>query len=118
MALRITLNPAGSPAEQIREQLHGLIAGGRLFAGERLPSVRQLAHDLGVAPGTVAKAYRELEAQGLLSSRTGAGTRVSEAAASAPREVLEAARGLADAGARASVGLDEAIRVLRGVWHD
>lgn len=118
MALRITLNPTGSPAGQIREQLHGHIVGGRLFAGERLPSVRQLASDLGVAPGTVAKAYRELEAEGLLTSRAGAGTRVSEVAARAPREVLEAARRLAEAGARASVGLDEAIRVLRGVWHD
>src|SRR5699024_8490657 len=45
---------------------------------ERLPSVRQLASDLEVAPGTVAKAYRPLEAEGLVVSRVGSETRVSE----------------------------------------
>ena len=61
----------GSPARQIHDQISGLITTGRLGRGERLPSVRQLAADLAVAPGTVAKAYRSLEADGLLVTRVG-----------------------------------------------
>ncbi|WP_327129941.1 GntR family transcriptional regulator [Streptomyces sp. NBC_01727] len=65
------------PYEQIRAQLAALIATGRLPEGERLPAVRQLAADLGLAPGTVARAYRELESASLIRTRRGAGTRVA-----------------------------------------
>ncbi|MGW1889283.1 GntR family transcriptional regulator [Streptomyces sp. NPDC002004] len=65
------------PYEQIRAQLSALITTGRLPEGERLPTVRQLAADLGLAAGTVARAYRELEATGLIRTRRGAGTRVA-----------------------------------------
>ncbi|WP_282694926.1 GntR family transcriptional regulator [Streptomyces sp. CC208A] len=64
------------PYEQIRAQLAALIASGSLADGERLPTVRQLAADLGLATGTVARAYRELEAASLVRTRRGAGTRV------------------------------------------
>jgi DNA-binding transcriptional regulator YhcF (GntR family) len=72
------------PYEQIRAQLADLIRAGRLPAGERLPPVRQLATDLGLATGTVARAYRELEQAGLLASRRGGGTRVSSSLAEPP----------------------------------
>ncbi|BBC34942.1 Transcriptional regulator, GntR family [Streptomyces graminofaciens] len=65
------------PYEQIRAQLAALILTGRLSEGERLPTVRQLAADLGLAPGTVARAYRELESAELIRTRRGAGTRVA-----------------------------------------
>ncbi|WP_031166921.1 GntR family transcriptional regulator [Streptomyces durhamensis] len=65
------------PYEQIRAQLAALINSGRLAEGERLPTVRQLAADLGLAAGTVARAYRELEAASLIRTRRGAGTRVA-----------------------------------------
>lgn len=52
------------PYEQIRAQVAGAIAAGRLAPGAELPSVRQLARDLGVAPNTVARAYAELERDG------------------------------------------------------
>ncbi|MFE1798143.1 GntR family transcriptional regulator [Streptomyces sp. NPDC059517] len=65
------------PYEQIRAQLAALIRTGRLAEGERLPTVRQLATDLGLAPGTVARAYRELEAAELIRTRRGAGTKVA-----------------------------------------
>lgn len=65
------------PYEQLRRQLHDLIAAGQLAVGDRLPPVRQLAGDLGLAAGTVARTYRELEHAGLLESRRGAGTRVA-----------------------------------------
>jgi GntR family transcriptional regulator len=77
--LRLTVDPADPtpPYEQLRRQLADLIGAGVLGAGERLPPLRQLAGDLGLAVGTVARAYRELEAEGLLASKRGGGTRVS-----------------------------------------
>ena len=53
------------PYEQLREQIAGLIATGLLQAGQRLPPVRQVAADLGLAGGTVARAYLELAQAGL-----------------------------------------------------
>lgn len=116
--MMISLSGSAPPADQIHDQVRGLVATGRLAADERLPSVRQLAKDLGVAPGTVAKAYRTLEAEGVLVSRTGSGTRVSPDAATTTRPVLDAARRLADAGTQTGTSLDETIRVLRAVWPD
>jgi len=66
------------PYEQLRAQIAGLIAAGQLAPGSRLPSVRQLAGDLGLAPGTVARAYTELEAAGALVTRRRGGTYVAE----------------------------------------
>jgi DNA-binding transcriptional regulator YhcF (GntR family) len=57
------------PYEQLREQIAALIASQALKAGDRLPAIRQLAGDLGAAPGTVARAYRELESQALIDTR-------------------------------------------------
>ncbi|MER6160046.1 GntR family transcriptional regulator [Streptomyces sp. NPDC001868] len=76
-AVRVDTTSQVPPYEQIRAQLGALIVTGRLAEGERLPTVRQLATDLGLAPGTVARAYRELEAAGLIRTRRGAGTRVA-----------------------------------------
>lgn len=64
------------PFEQVRAQLETLIVSGTLHPDERLPPIRQLAADLGLAVGTVARAYRELEAAGLVQSRHGGGTKV------------------------------------------
>ena len=66
------------PYEQLRRQLATLITSGALRTGERLPPLRQLAGDLGVAVGTVARTYRELESAGLIASRRGGGTRVTD----------------------------------------
>lgn len=62
------------PYEQVREQLARAISDGTLVAGTRLPTVRRLAGDLGLAANTVARAYRELEQAGLLQTRGRAGT--------------------------------------------
>jgi len=77
-AVRVDTTSQVPPYEQIRAQLAAFIRTGRLAEGERLPTVRQLAADLGLAPGTVARAYRELEAAQLIRTRRGAGTRVAE----------------------------------------
>ncbi|MEP7022860.1 MAG: GntR family transcriptional regulator [Actinomycetota bacterium] len=76
-----TGNPT-PPYEQLRRQLAELIQSSALTPGDRLPPLRQLAADLGLAVGTVARAYRELESAGLVSSRRGGGTRVSATAPS------------------------------------
>ncbi|MFE0513261.1 GntR family transcriptional regulator [Streptomyces sp. NPDC058964] len=76
-AVRVDTNSPVPPYEQIRAQLAALITTGRLPEGERLPTVRQLAADLGLAAGTVARAYRELESAALIRTRRGAGTRVA-----------------------------------------
>ncbi|MFE9882176.1 GntR family transcriptional regulator [Streptomyces sp. NPDC005784] len=76
-AVRVDTTSQVPPYEQIRAQLAALIRTGRLAEGERLPTVRQLAADLGLAPGTVARAYRELEMTELIRTRRGAGTRVA-----------------------------------------
>lgn len=66
------------PYEQLRRQLEELILSGSLAGGTRLPTVRQLANDLALAAGTVARTYKELEAAHLVQTRRSAGTRVSD----------------------------------------
>lgn len=69
---------AGSPIfTQIANYLRQMVATGRLQRGERLPTVRELAESLAVSPGTVVKAYRQLEQDGVIQSRRGGGTSVS-----------------------------------------
>ena len=113
----LSITPGGAPpAEQVYGQLRGLIATGGLTGGERLPSVRQLAGDLGLAPGTVAKAYRQLEADGLIVTRIGSGTTVSHAAESTPPHVASAARRFVDAARREGLSAADAEQILRAIW--
>lgn len=100
-------------AADIYRQLRGLIVSGQLGAGERLPTVRQTASDLGVASGTAAKAYKLLEADGLVVTRTAAGTRVAESAAVLPQSVVKRIRELVAAAESAGVATDDVIDVLR-----
>ncbi|AIY01767.1 hypothetical protein ART_2168 [Arthrobacter sp. PAMC 25486] len=73
----IDLATATPPFEQVRTQISSLIAVGELAPGTRLPTVRSLAADLGVAAGTVARAYKELEASGLVVTNRRQGTVVA-----------------------------------------
>ncbi|MFE4198317.1 GntR family transcriptional regulator [Paenarthrobacter sp. NPDC056912] len=72
--ITLDLSDPVPPYEQIRRQLSSLIAVGVLEPGSRLPTVRSLAADLGIAAGTVARAYKELEQSGLIESRRRNGT--------------------------------------------
>ena len=65
------------PYEQVRAQLARQVQSGELAPGTRLPSVRRLAGDLGLAVNTVARAYRELEQAGLVATRGRNGTVVT-----------------------------------------
>ena len=67
---------------QIMHHVQGAVAAGRLKEGDQLPTIRALREKLDVNPNTVAKAYRELEHEGVIELRHGAGAFVSQAAAS------------------------------------
>jgi GntR family transcriptional regulator len=73
-------NPAsGVPIYlQLMEQVKHAVETGALRPGEQLPSIRPLAEELVVNPNTVAKAYRELEHEGVIELRQGAGAFVSD----------------------------------------
>lgn len=80
MALHFEVH-AGSPSpiyEQIEKQIRREVAAGRLPIGEQLPSVRALAEQLTVNPNTVARAYAELTAEGVVESQQGRGFFVAE----------------------------------------
>ncbi|MEV7931718.1 MULTISPECIES: GntR family transcriptional regulator [unclassified Curtobacterium] len=103
------------PFEQVRSQIAAQIAAGYLVDGERLPSVRALAEELGLAAGTVAKAYQLLEETGLVHTARGAGTRVVRPAA-VPDAVADAARALVAAAKEAGLSADQAAAALREAW--
>lgn len=102
--------------EQIRVQLAGLIRLGSLRSGERLPSVRQLAKDLRLAPGTVARAYAGLEADGLIDTARGGGTRVRVHVENHP-ELLDAALDFVALARNRNLDLGEALLAVRAAWN-
>ena len=97
--------------EQLRVGVIDAVRDGRLPAGTRLPTVRELAADLGLAVNTVARTYRELETAGIVETRGRQGTFVArrdpadEAMASAARAYADTARAL-------GLGLEAARRYL------
>jgi GntR family transcriptional regulator len=94
MLIWLEINPhSGTPLYlQLVEQIRRAVEVGILQPGDALPTVRQLARELKIAPNTIVKAYGELEALGLIETRAGAGTRVranlAGAAVSLARERL------------------------------
>ncbi len=78
LALQVDPQDPTPPYGQLHRQLATAIASGALAPGTRLPTVRQLAADLGIAAGTVMRAYSELESGGLVTTRRGAGTTVAK----------------------------------------
>jgi GntR family transcriptional regulator len=101
---------------QLMQQVRHAIETGALKPGEQLPSIRPLAEELVINPNTVAKAYRELEHEGVIELRQGAGAFVSAKAASEENaEKLQAAKALVAQGIerlRARGITDEEIRRL------
>ncbi len=109
----ITVDPHGAtpPFEQLKQQVADRVADGRLRPGEKLPTVRALAEDLGLAPNTVARAYRELEAAGVVDTRGRSGTFV--AGDDVSREARMAAAAYADRARALGLSDDEAVALLR-----
>ncbi|ARQ71498.1 GntR family transcriptional regulator [Streptomyces marincola] len=104
--MKVTIDPQAqaAPYEQLRAQIAEQARDGRLPVGHRLPTVRGLASELGLAANTVAKAYRALEADGVIETRGRNGTFVAAARDAAAREAARAARDYAERAAR--LGLD------------
>jgi DNA-binding transcriptional regulator YhcF (GntR family) len=113
MDIRIDHDSPTPPYEQVRLRIADLAATGALTAGTKLPPVRTLAADLGLATNTVARAYRELEQAGLVETRGRAGTVITARAARTPAEAQEAARRYADTVKRLGLPADRALDLVR-----
>lgn len=102
--------------EQIRAQIAHMVAAGSLTAGSRLPTIRQLATDLGLAKGTVAKAYEALLREGIAVSAGRQGTVVAADrlpdAAIRDAQLRAAARSYAVRTRQLGIDVDDAVRAF------
>ena len=99
------------PYEQVREQIRARVDDGSLAPGTRLPTVRGLAAELGLAANTVARAYRELEGLGVIETRGRAGSVVT--GAGTDRAAREAAQEYAEKLKALGVDRTEALALVR-----
>ncbi|MEE1651506.1 GntR family transcriptional regulator [Brachybacterium sp. J144] len=88
----VDMNNPTPPYEQVRREIVEQIRTGELQPGDRLPAIRVLAGDLGLAPGTVARAFKALEEAQMIITRRGAGTTVAAGAEIEARRQLGALR--------------------------
>jgi DNA-binding transcriptional regulator YhcF (GntR family) len=123
MVLDIDVSSAVPPYEQIRSQISDAVALGLLERGGRLPTIRQLAADLGLAPGTIARAYRELESAGLIVSRGRHGTFVADRRTTPPaperrRRIAAAAASFALEARRLGIDSGAALDAARAALYE
>ena len=110
---------SGEPIyRQLVEQIKYHVACGRLRGGERLPSIRTLAGELKINPGTVVKAYEELQSAGLVVMKHGQGVFVAtnrEAAPATARRtaIADMARRLLAEASRMGADADEVLDIVR-----
>lgn len=116
MIIAVDTRSAVPPYEQIRTQVAAHVAEGTLVPGSRLPTVRQLAKDLGLAVNTVARAYRELEHTGVVVSRGRHGTFVNDTASTADDRARTAARTFIDAARTLGLHRTDAIHLVERLW--
>ena len=120
--LAIEVDPDGAtpPYEQVRTQIAAAVHRGELAACAKLPTVRALAEQLGLAANTVARAYRELEADGVVVTEGRRGTFVRsgvlDGTADAADEVRAAAADYVRAARRAGLTRAEAVRLVESSW--
>ena len=114
---------SGEPIyRQIVEQVKFKVASAQLKAGEKLPSIREMAADLKINPRTVVKAYEELQAAGLVVRRQGQGVFITESQAALPASVRHkaiadlASRLLSEASRMGASG-EEVQAILKEVWE-
>ncbi|MEE1761115.1 MULTISPECIES: GntR family transcriptional regulator [unclassified Streptomyces] len=113
MTLKIRIVDGGAPYEQVRAQISEQARSGALPVGYRLPTVRGLAEQLGLAANTVAKAYRALETDGVIETRGRNGTFVAAAGSAAEREAAVAAGAYAERARRLGLSETEALAAAR-----
>ncbi|UOE43627.1 GntR family transcriptional regulator [Agromyces larvae] len=112
--MKFTIDPESDapPYEQLRAQVLEAVREGRLVPGERLPTVRALADQLGLAANTVARAYRELEHDHLIETRGRSGSFVAAFGDPAHRRAQEAAAEYAALVRRLGVPIDDALDLV------
>jgi DNA-binding transcriptional regulator YhcF (GntR family) len=123
MRLRIDYNSDEPITRQAVAQIKLLAVSGQLVPGEKLPSIRGLAHDLQINPTTVSRIYNELAGEGVIVLRQGQGAYVAEGAPPlARREVRRLlgakARDLLVEGLRHGLSMDEIRRTLDEEYDD
>ncbi|MFD9130642.1 GntR family transcriptional regulator [Kitasatospora sp. NPDC059571] len=113
-AVQLTIDHtiATPPYEQVRAQIADRARSGELPVGLRLPTVRALAEELGLAANTVARAYRELEADGVVETHGRRGTLIAAAGDSAHRLAAAAAAEYAERAHRLGLTRDEALAAV------
>jgi DNA-binding transcriptional regulator YhcF (GntR family) len=111
----LIIDPASriAPYDQLRRQLITAISRGELPAGSKLPTVRRLAGDLGIAPNTVARTYLELEREGLIETRGRQGSFVASRTEPATPELERAATAYVRQVRKLNVDDDTALRIVR-----
>ncbi len=121
MLLRVDSDLPLPAYEQVREQVVRMVAAGTLEPGHRLPTIRQLAADLGLAKGTVAKAYELLESDSVIATRGRKGSFVLEPTRSPPVErvagLADAAEALVVAAKQLGSTLDEVNLEIHRAWE-
>lgn len=107
-----------APWRQVHDQVIHAVTTGALAEGARLPPIRQLARDLGLASGTVARAYRELEAAGWVTTARARGTVVTlpPGRPALAELLLKAAATYATQARDLGADLDTALNALRTAW--
>lgn len=116
--LRIDATSPVPPFEQLRSQIVRLVAEGELEPGSKLPTVRQLAADLGLAANTVARTYRELEADGVLVTQGRRGTFVHRTALEPQTAAAldRLSRDLVRTARTAGLSAPETLRLVQQAW--
>jgi DNA-binding transcriptional regulator YhcF (GntR family) len=112
------IDPASGtpPYEQLRSQIASRVASGDLTPGTRLPTVRALAADVGLAVNTVARVYRELEADGVVVTEGRRGTFVASSESAGSEVAGAAAASYAATTRRLGLTLAEATRLVERSW--
>lgn len=113
LVLQVDPNSATPPYEQIRLQVIDAVRTGTLAPGDKLPTVRRLAEDLGLAPNTVARSYRALEQDEVIETRGRLGSFVAATGDATHRQLQLAAVVYADRAKSLGVGADEALAIVR-----
>ncbi len=113
MNFSIDAHSATPPFEQLRLQVLAGITDGSLPAGTRMPTVRALAEQLGLAVNTVARSYRELEAAGVIETRGRGGTVISLSTDAAAHAAQEAAAAYASRTRALGISPDAALDYVR-----
>ncbi|ONI60565.1 GntR family transcriptional regulator [Leifsonia sp. ALI-44-B] len=113
------IDPASvtAPFEQLRTQVISGVKDGTLVPGTKLPTVRNLADELGLAPNTIARAYRELEHDDVIETRGRNGTFVSSTGDADQRHAQQAAIAYAERTVQLGLTPAEALAIVTAALH-